>query len=206
MSVIYPFSTSRASDQLFQSRLLIQLQYDQLELLRLQEQVSTGRRISRPSDDAPAALRAIELQRLLEQKEQVKTSLNTGNSYLTATEEAISGASELLIDVRGAAVSAADSSSSDAQRTAAAEQVRLAIEQLASIGNQTYRGRYLFGGAQCATAPFETFDGLVVYHGDSNLLQTYADVDLLFGSNVPGDACLAAFRRGFREMRIGTRF
>ena len=53
-------------------RLLAQLQGDQLDIFRLQNQVSTGRRITLPSEDAPAAQRAITLQRLIERKTQLR--------------------------------------------------------------------------------------------------------------------------------------
>ena len=50
---------TRISDLLISQRLLSQMQSDQQAIFRLQNQLTTGRRISLPSEDAPAALRAI---------------------------------------------------------------------------------------------------------------------------------------------------
>jgi flagellar hook-associated protein 3 FlgL len=69
MPATYPITGGRVSDLLVRTRLLNQLQANQLDMLRLQDQLSTGRRISRPSENPSVALRALQLQRLLEQKE-----------------------------------------------------------------------------------------------------------------------------------------
>ena len=43
------------SDAFLRQKLLRQVQFDQYELFRIQNQISTGRRIERPSQDAPVA-------------------------------------------------------------------------------------------------------------------------------------------------------
>ncbi|HTN75742.1 MAG TPA: flagellar hook protein, partial [Pirellulaceae bacterium] len=86
-----------------QTRLLAQLQVDQLDLLRLQTQISTGRRVLSPSDDAPASIRAIGLQRLLEQKAQAQTNLTTSQSYIGAADTSIANLSGLLNSIRATA-------------------------------------------------------------------------------------------------------
>ena len=52
MARITPIPTTRVSDTLAQQRLLNQLQTDQVDILRLQQQISTGRRIQLLSEDA----------------------------------------------------------------------------------------------------------------------------------------------------------
>ena len=61
MSGVYPVPTTRASDLHSQARLLAQVHRDQLDIQRLQAQISTGYRLLAPSDDAPAALRGQQL-------------------------------------------------------------------------------------------------------------------------------------------------
>ncbi|MEX0859887.1 MAG: hypothetical protein WD017_02995, partial [Cucumibacter sp.] len=75
------------------------------------------------SADAPAALRAVSLQSLLERKQQSQVNLQTNQSYLGATDTAIGGVSSLLANIRGTALGVSDSTSSDLQRTAAAQEV-----------------------------------------------------------------------------------
>ena len=58
MAAIVPVATGRTSDLLVRYRLLSQLGSDQSALLKLESQISTGQRLSLPSDDASAALRS----------------------------------------------------------------------------------------------------------------------------------------------------
>ncbi len=76
MSNIVPIPTTRVGDYFIRQRLVAQTQSDQVDLFKLQTEVSTGQRLQLPSDDAPAALRAIGLQRLLAQKTQIQTQRN----------------------------------------------------------------------------------------------------------------------------------
>ena len=85
MSII-PIPTTRVGDLFVRQRLVGQVQNDQLSLFKLQNQISTGKRMQLPSDDAPAALRAINLQRLLDRKGQIATNIQASNQYLGAAE------------------------------------------------------------------------------------------------------------------------
>jgi flagellar hook-associated protein 3 FlgL len=189
---IFPIPTSRGSDILFQSRLTSQLQADQLALLRIQTQISTGRRIQLPSEDAPAATQAITLQRLLEQKDQIKVNISTGQSYLDATDSAIANLSTLLNEARGSALTAIDGSASNEQRLAAAEEIKQTINTLIGQGNVQFRGRYLFAGSQSNATPFNR-DGLnVLYGGNTDPINGFSDIDSLFQANISGDALFGA--------------
>ena len=192
MPAIYPISTGPVTDLLVQKRLRSQFEFDKLELVKLQDQLSTGLRLSRPSDDAPAALRAITLQRLLEQKAQAKTNLLTSQSYTGATDNALDGVSELLTNIRAEALGVVDTTSSTAQREAVATEVLRAISRLADVGNQQFRGRFLFAGSATTVRPFELTDDHVVFHGNENALQSFVDVDFLSETNIDGNRVFGA--------------
>jgi flagellin-like hook-associated protein FlgL len=196
---IIPIPSTRTSDLLTSQRLLSQLQSDQRSLLEIQSQLSTGRRIFTPSDDAPAAQRAIVLQRLLEQKAQVEANRSSSQSYLAASETTLAEIGTLISDIRAEIVGVSGSIVSDEQRGAAIAQVQRAIEQLTSIGNQRFRGRYLFGGASTGQPPFSAAGKNVIYHGNERHLQTFADVDLLVNSNLHGNEVFGAISAEVRS-------
>ena len=116
----------------------------------MQQQISTGRQVIVPSDNPQAASRATDLQRLLDQKAQVKTNLQTNQSYLSATDTALASVSDLLNEARGAAVSASGTTITDSQRAAAAQQIDSILQQLTGTANQQFNGRYLFAGSSRA--------------------------------------------------------
>lgn len=198
MAPITPIPTTRVSDILIRQRLQTQLQFDQLSLLRIQSQITTGRRISVPSEDAPAALRGIELQRLLERKQQVRANLTTNVSFLNATDSALASVSGLLADIRGSALTVVDATSTDVQRQAVALEVSRAIQQLVDIANQQFRGRYLFAGSLTTVQPFEANGNLIAYKGNEEHLLSYADIDLLFETNLHGNQVFGAISEPVR--------
>ena len=156
-----------------------------------------------PSDDAPAALRGIALGQLLERKAQVQTNLATNQSYLSATDAAVSNISNLLASIRATAIGVSDTGASNAQRNAAAQEVERAVQELIDAGNQKFRGRYLFSGSLTTTKPFENHGDSVEYLGNETVLQSYADTDLLFDTNVNGNAVfgsLSAEVRGTSDL------
>ncbi|HJN08321.1 MAG TPA: flagellar hook-associated protein FlgL [Pirellulaceae bacterium] len=193
MSEIYPVLAGRITDTLMQRRLISQFDYDRSELVRLQDQLSTGYRISSPSDDAPSALRAITLQRLLEQKSQVKTNLDTSQSYLAATDNALVGVSDVLINIRAEAVGAVDVTTNETQRAVLVQEIQGAIDQLADIGNHKFRDRFLFAGSDTTRRPFEFIDDTVKYLGNERRLQSFVDLDLLADTNATGAEVFGAF-------------
>lgn len=196
MPSITPISTSRVSNLLIQQRLMTQLQDNQTSLLHLQTALSTGKAFDLPSENAAAAQRALSLQGLLQQKDQIKINLQTNQSYLGATDSAASGVAQLLAQARGIALQGADSGAGASGRAAAALQIDQIIQQIVSIGNQQFRGRYLFAGAATDTLPYEITDNVVRYNGDDQHLQSYSDIGVLFDTNVTGSEIFGGLSPG----------
>jgi flagellar hook-associated protein 3 FlgL len=92
----------------------------------------------------------------------------------------------LVSQIRGLAVSLADSTTSETERATGSQEIEGALRQLLDVGNQKFRGRFLFSGSSTDT-PFAAQDGLVRYSGNETHLQSFANVDLLFDTNVTGN-------------------
>ncbi len=193
MTAIVGIPTTRVSNSFIQQRLLSQVQFNQTELFRLQTQLSTGRKFEAPSENPVASMRIIDIQRLIERKQQVYDNVTTNKSYLNATDAAISDISGLIADVRGTAIGVVGTTATDVERQAAAQQVYQMIQQLVDTGNQKFRGRYLFAGSASLVRPFQMTDaGSVEYLGNQKDIQSYADLNDLFKTNMTGDEAFGA--------------
>jgi len=186
MAGIIPISNTRISGLLIRQRLTQQYQSDQLDLFRLQEQLSTGFRISLPSDDAPAALRAIGLQQLIERKGQLETNILTGRDFLQATDSALADVAGVLAELRGDALGVVGTLNSQETRDVALNTVSETLNAMLSAANQKFRGRFLFSGSQTNVLPYISGDDFVKYNGDANAIRSYMDIGILFGTNAPG--------------------
>jgi flagellin-like hook-associated protein FlgL len=192
-SSIIGIPTTRVSDIFIRERLLRQVQHDQSELFRTQMQLSTGRRFEAPSEDPIAALKIMDLQRLIERKEQVYSNLATNQSYLASTDSALSNVSSLIASARGMALGVLGTTATDFQRSNVALQIDQTINQLVDTGNQKFRGRYLFTGSRTLEQPFaENASGFIEYTGNEESIRSYADIDLLFETNMHGNEVFGA--------------
>ncbi|HYO23941.1 MAG TPA: hypothetical protein VEQ85_03245 [Lacipirellulaceae bacterium] len=199
MAGVVPIPTTRVSNLLSRQRLQSQLQADQLEIFRLQNQISTGRRITLASEDAPAAQRAITLQRLIERKSQLASNVESGQSFLAATDVALSDVASLLGEIRGLALGASSTTATAEERDVAASKVDQAIDQLLAVGNRRFRGRYLFAGSQTNVEPYARVGNSIRYAGDEKLIRNFSDLDVLFSTNAPGSSVFG----GVSEQVIG---
>lgn len=196
MTAIAPIPSGRVSNLLITQRLSAQLQADEVGLQLLETQVATGQRLTLPSDDPTAAAQAININRLIQQKQQIQTNLDTNQSYLSATDAALGNVSDLLNHARSTALSVAGTVADSSQRQTAAQVVASAIQQLTVIGNQQFNGRYLFAGSLSGAAPFQTKGPYVKYSGNDRALASLSDISQLFQSNVTGVDAFGAISTG----------
>lgn len=186
MASIVPIPTTRVGDYFVRQRLVSQVQNDSLALFNLQNQVSTGRRLQLPSDEPAAALRIINLQRLLERKDQIKTNIAATTNVLGEAENALKPVSDSLINLRAEIVGVAGNLSTEGGRTAAIQSVEGTLESLMQAGNSRTLGRYLFAGSSAQTQPFDYSGSYVEYKGNVGTLRNYVDVERLFETNLTG--------------------
>lgn len=183
---ILPIPTTRVSDYLTRTRLVEQTQSDQLDLFRLQNQISTGRRIFQPSEDGRSALRSITLQRSLERKEQLQINLSGTRASLTSAESSLNGVGTVLNDIRAQAISVAGTTSTEEERLTTRTDVLTALDQLVTLANSQYQEDYLFAGSQSLAAPYVFNGDYVEYRGNETTQQQRVDAGVLFDANVPG--------------------
>lgn len=135
------------------------------QFARAQEQVTTGMRVNRPSDD-PAALRiGLRETRRIESIDSQTQVLNQLHSTLSHTETATRDAHSILVRVKEIALSGRQSTE-PSERQALAQELGTLRDRLVSIANSRSGGIALYGGTASDLLPFETApDGKVTYVG-----------------------------------------
>jgi len=144
---------------------LLRNQYD---AYRIQNQMSTGRKVVTPADDPVAAAQAL----VVEQKKHVNQQFldNQGNaaSQLKELDSLMGSVSATLIDLKARWVEAGNGSYSDNELKDLAADIRGKFAQLLGIANNSdATGFYRFAGYQAGTRPFVENSGVVSYQGDS---------------------------------------
>lgn len=187
MTSFYPAVNARATSQLAITRLMFQLNNDQGAIQKLQDQLSTGRRINKPSEDPAAAIKALSAQRQLEFKSQVDVNLQSADTILGATESTLAQAQSILNEMRGVAVSATGTTYSEEEREAFVAQIQAGITKLAELGNAKFRDQYIFAGSDLLESPFEFSGDSVRFNGNESELRTITDFSTTLAANVSAE-------------------
>ncbi|HKX40729.1 MAG TPA: flagellar hook-associated protein FlgL [Burkholderiaceae bacterium] len=137
-----------------------------------QEQLTTGKRVNRASDDPAAAARAERALASEARSTANQRAVDASNNAMTLTESALGDAGDLLQQIREKLVQAGDASLSDADRKSIGAEVSELRKQLFSIANRSDgAGTYLFGGQSADQAPFVDAAGGVQYTGQAGTQQ-----------------------------------
>ncbi len=143
----------------------------------IQEQLSDGKSIHRPSDDPVKAVRSLYFTTSKDQNTQFTQNLGDAQSWMNSSDKVMSDLSTVMIKLQELVVSADDTKNTD-DVNAIGRQVDEMINQVVALGNTKVGERYLFGGQNDSVIPFvrrtvtDAQSGLtkdiVEYNGDLN--------------------------------------
>jgi len=138
------------------------------DVLKTQQQASTGRRILTPADDPIASASILELTQSMNVNDQNGTNATTAKNKLQMEESTLTDVMTLFQDVKTLAVQLGNDTLTQSDRMSVVTELQSRYQALMGLANTTDEsGQYLFSGFKGATAPFsETSPGTVVYNGD----------------------------------------
>ncbi|MCX8064887.1 MAG: flagellar hook-associated protein FlgL [Candidatus Hydrogenedentes bacterium] len=176
----------RVTQRMLVDRILSNLAYQSRRILSYQEQLATGNKVNRPSDNPLNVRSAISARVRIYQNEQYLSNITSARPYLNESESAVMTVMNVVQRAKELALQGANGSNSQLQRNQIATEVNQLLESaLKEANHQTY-GKYIFGGAVTMTKPFQETRGLsgeinsVSYVGDDN----YIYVEISEGSQV----------------------
>ena len=141
----------------------------QTALAELQEKVSTGKELVRPSDSPELAVNIARIKSSIGEMDAFKNSLNAVNDRLRIEESYLDGAKDVLIKLKQLTLQGANASMSGRDKEVLALQVDELIAEIKNLANGTdANGNYLFAGSRVTTPPYiEDADGIIRYQGDN---------------------------------------
>ncbi|HVQ93262.1 MAG TPA: flagellar hook-associated protein FlgL [Mycobacteriales bacterium] len=122
----------------------------------LQEQLSSGRMISRPSDSPTGTIVAMQIRGDLRQLQQYSRNTDDGKGWLNTVDSALTASMELVHRAREQALTGRSTGSSDqTAREALAGEVDRLRESLIGLANTKYLDRPVFGGTTTGSTAFD---------------------------------------------------
>ncbi|WP_434577714.1 flagellar hook-associated protein FlgL [Thermoanaerobacterium thermosaccharolyticum] len=134
-----------------------------------QNMLSTGKKVSKPSDDPVAVANILKIKTEIARNDAYTKNTDDAKSWLSLTDTALGQIGDLLQSARELAVQGSNGTLTPNNMQSIAAQVDQIKQQLIQVGNTQYNGRYIFAGYKTDTKPFS--DSSNGYAGDDGVIQ-----------------------------------
>lgn len=121
---------------------------------RIQQQLATGKRIDRASDDPSGTALALAHRKSIAFESQMRRNMENGTAFLNVTESALGSATELLQRARELTVQASNGTNGPDELRAIGAEIGQLVEGLAQVANSNFGGAYIFSGHKTQTPAY----------------------------------------------------
>ncbi|MFN6059953.1 MAG: flagellar hook-associated protein FlgL [Burkholderiales bacterium] len=199
----------KVSTSMFFDRASAQLANVQGNLAKTQEQLSTGKQITKPSDEPDKASLVTRLESEIARQKSYQESIKAIEIRRKAEETALNSTSDVMFRMKELSVQAANDTLGAADRkTIALEMTELRNQILSLANSQDSNGNYLFAGSRVSQMPFSPdAKGVIVYKGDQARMVAGVGDNRRMNQNIPGsDAFINVVRDDGKGGRVGIGF
>ncbi len=146
--------TTRVNLESFISTTLANVQKSTSNMNRLQEQISTGKKVNRASDDPAGARKILSLRSEDLRLDQYSSNIQTATQSLDFSASAVQNTSDILQRITELTMQGVSDSSDQTNRTIIANEINQLLETIMQSSNSQRLGRYVFAGTETTTEPF----------------------------------------------------
>jgi flagellar hook-associated protein 3 FlgL len=189
----------RITNGMLTSRALSDLQGNYAAMAKAQEQVSSAKRLNRPSDNPADVQAAIKLNDSLASMAQYQRNIQAGQRSTSTAETALASAGEAVQRLKELGIQAANATMTSSDRAAIAAEVKQLSDELVSLANAKVGNDYVFSGQKTNTPAYA--NPTATYAGDQgainarvspgSTLQVNVTADVAFGPALAAAAQLA---------------
>ncbi|MCX7792850.1 MAG: hypothetical protein N2257_00370 [Thermodesulfovibrionales bacterium] len=173
------------------------------ELSRRNEELATGKKILKPSDDITGSSRAIDYRVSISFLEQLIRNSTSGDLQFKFTDRILSSAADTLVKLRK--LTSSGINPSDPQdREFNSRQAAMLRDYLLQLSNSRLSERYIFSGFKTSKESFvyNPATRRYEYQGDSGELNIPLSNDSYLSVNIPGSKVFSTTLRGMNPARL----
>ena len=135
---------------------------------KYQNQRSSGKEVSRPSDNPMLVARIMQLDSNVRMNEQYEKNISDALGWTDTADGALNVVTSTLQRARELIIYGANGTLSETDRSALKDEVDTLQGQLMQVLNTNYDGRYIFGGQKTTEPPFAIVDEKLTYVSKDN--------------------------------------
>lgn len=166
------FISGRVTTSMLTNNYLDGMNKNLSNLQTINNQLTTGKEISRPSDNPYKVARTMQLYSSIDANKQYNENIKDTLNWLDTTDTALGQVTTVFQRIRELMVSAGNAAYGTQERESINNEVKERVGELGQILNTTFDGRYIFGGTKVASKPInvdkEAVDGQILKYSDKN--------------------------------------
>ncbi|MED4754660.1 flagellar hook-associated protein FlgL [Brevibacillus choshinensis] len=149
----------RVTQNMLNNNMLRNVNNSMSNMDKLQEQLSSGKKTSKPSDDPVVATRAMYYRSSLMENDQYVRNVDEASSWMDATDSALDDVGSVLKRVQELMVASGNGDLTLEDRTVMASEITELKNHLGTVANQMVNGRYIFAGTDTDKPPYDAAIG-----------------------------------------------
>lgn len=157
-------------------------------LNRLNQQLTSGKEISKPSDNPFKAARSMQLHADIQANKQYNENIKDTINWLDTTDTALEQLGNTVQRVRELMVSSGNAAYGSDEKTAIKDEINEKMNEMAQILNTSFDGKYIFGGTKTSSKPVGVKDD---EYGNRQMYFQGKDGEELFSGDASSDAQLS---------------
>lgn len=161
-------SVLRITQQTLDSRVLADLRLTQARAAQTQQQISSQKRIGRPSDDPFGTHVAIDRRRELDEIKGYQSTADGANAWTQASDGALRSVSDLIQRARELTIEASNGTADAKDRQIVTQELTQIINSVKDLANTKHGDEYIFAGTATTTPPYTTASD--TYNGDAGVV------------------------------------
>jgi flagellar hook-associated protein 3 FlgL len=181
--------STRITSNMIARSVLADLNEVSSRLSKTQQRMSSGKQITRASDDPYGASRALSLRGDIAGTQQYQRNVSEAVAWQSVTDAALGKITGAIHRARELAIQGASDSAGPAARAAAAAEIDQLIESVKQEANASYGGRFVFSGTATNVRPY-TINGPDTYAGNANAVAREIGPGVSVQVNVLGSTVL----------------
>jgi flagellar hook-associated protein 3 FlgL len=143
----------RITNRMMSNNYLSNMSRNLSNLNTINNQLSTGKLINRPSDNPYKTARSMQLTTAIDSNKQYKTNIQDATNWLDATDDALSSLTNVLQRVRELMVSSGNAAYGSDENASINKEINERVSEISQILNTNFDGRYIFGGTKTTSKP-----------------------------------------------------
>lgn len=172
---------SRLTTATMYGSLMDSLSQSQRNLQNLQQQIATGNKYNKLSDNPSAISRSMGIQSAMNANDKYQSNTTNGITMLRYADSALNNVLDAVQSIRDLVIQAGDGALSSDQLKDITAQIEANKKIMLDNLNTKVAGQYIFGGTDSSTRPFaEMPDGSIQYQGTDERIK-YAVSESLLG-------------------------